>query len=356
MPTVKADPEKFAELIKSWGIELGFQQLGITDINLDAAEERLRQWLQANYHGTMDYMTRHGTQRSRPGELVPDTIRVIAARMDYLPEESEPPASILDHADRAYIARYALGRDYHKVLRKRLQTLAGRIEAAVGPFGYRVFVDSAPVMEKPLAEKAGLGWIGKHTNVINKQAGSWFVLGEIYTDLPLPADVPATDHCGSCRACMDICPTDAITAPYVVDARRCISYLTIELKGMIPTEFRAAIGNRIFGCDDCQLFCPWNKFARYTREPDFAPRHNLDTADLITLFGWSEREWADKTAGSAIRRAGYEGWLRNIAVALGNSPRSKETIDALESRLDHASDIVREHVAWALTRHNDIET
>jgi epoxyqueuosine reductase len=345
------DPDTLARKIKSWGMELGFQQLGIADVHLDEAEGRLQAWLGENYHGEMGYMSRHGTRRSRPAELVPDTIRVISARMDYLPGEETPPAAILDNPNHAYIARYALGRDYHKTLRQRLQQLADQIESAVGPSGYRVFVDSAPVMEKPLAQKAGLGWIGKHTNIINKQAGSWFVLGEIYTDLPLPADKPADDHCGTCRACIDVCPTDAIVAPYVVDARRCISYLTIELKNSIPTEFRTAIGNRIFGCDDCQLFCPWNKFAAFSGESDFSPRHGLDTADLVTLFAWNENEWSTKTVGSAIRRAGYVGWLRNIAVALGNAPYSDRIVNALRTRADHVSGIVREHVQWALEQH-----
>jgi epoxyqueuosine reductase len=348
-----ASPEKLANQIKSWGVELGFQQLGITDVELEYAESRLKEWLGAQYHGEMDYMARHGNRRSRPAELVPNTIRVISARMDFLPDEKTPPAAILEKGDRAYIARYALGRDYHKVLRKRLQKLADRIESTVGPVGYRVFVDSAPVMEKPLAEKAGLGWIGKHTNIINKQSGSWFLLGEIFTDLPLPPDSPATDHCGSCRACMDICPTAAIVEPYVVDARRCISYLTIELKGTIPVEFRAAIGNRIFGCDDCQLVCPWNKFARVSDEADFAPRHHLDSANLVTLFGWTEKQWEKNTAGSALRRPGYEGWLRNIAVALGNAPASESILRALKSRANHGSAIVREHVEWALKQQRE---
>lgn len=344
-------PEQVAQQIKAWGVELGFQQVGITDVDLAEAEGRLQTWLRSNFHGEMHYMARHGTRRSRPGKLVPKTIRVISARMDCLPADSTDPVTVLEDGSRAYIARYALGRDYHKVLRKRLQKLADRIEAEIGSFGYRVLVDSAPVMEKPLAQKAGLGWIGKHTNIINKQAGSWFLLGEIYTDLPLPTDTAATDHCGTCRACMDVCPTAAIVAPYVVDARRCISYLTIELRGTIPEEFRVPIGNRIFGCDDCQLFCPWNKFATVSAEPDFSPRHALDTTDLVTLFAWSETEWNAKTAGSAIRRAGYEGWLRNIAVALGNAPSSSETVEALRSRSEHESEVVREHVAWALQQH-----
>ena len=351
MAAQKLHPQELAEHIKAWGLELGFQQLGISDIQLSTAERRLTEWLDAGFHGEMDYMSRHGQRRSRPAELVSGTIRVISGRMDYLPVEDDPPTELLDHATRAYIARYALGRDYHKVLRARLQTLADRIEAEVGPFGYRVFVDSAPVLEKPLAQKAGLGWIGKHTNLINKEAGSWFMLGEIYTDIPLPTDEPATDHCGSCRACIDVCPTGAIVAPYVLDALRCISYLTIELNGTIPVEFRSAIGNRIFGCDDCQLFCPWNKFAEHSGEADFSPRHGLDSADLVALFAWNEDDWNKKTAGSAIRRAGYEGWLRNIAIAIGNAKSSDPVIEALRARLEYPSPIVREHVHWALRQH-----
>ncbi len=340
-----------AAQIKTWGAELGFQQVGITDTDLETAEQRLLAWLAAERHGTMDYMARHGTRRSRPAELLPGTCRIIAARMDCLPAEQRPPIELLNQRHHAYIARYALGRDYHKVIRRRLQQLANRIEAAIGNFGYRAFTDSAPVMEKPLASKAGLGWIGKHTNVINRHAGSWFMLGELYTDLPLPVDQPATDHCGSCRACIDICPTAAITEPYVLDATRCISYLTIELKGSIPVQYRSAIGNRIFGCDDCQLVCPWNKFAQHTREKDFIPRHGLESSQLTELFCWTEDEWQEKTAGSAIRRPGYEGWLRNIAVALGNAPSTAKVIAALESRKDHPSELVKEHVAWALQQH-----
>jgi epoxyqueuosine reductase len=347
----KLNQQELAEQIAAWGVELGFQQLGISDIQLDTAERRLKEWLKSGFHGEMDYMSRHGQKRSRPAELVAGTIRVISARMDYLPDEPNSPTALLDDESRAYIARYALGRDYHKVLRTRLQTLADRIEAKVGAFGYRVFVDSAPVLEKPLAQKAGLGWIGKHTNLINKEAGSWFMLGEIYTDIPLPTDTAASEHCGSCRTCIEVCPTGAIIAPFVLDARRCISYLTIELKGAIPIEFRSAIGNRVFGCDDCQLFCPWNKFARHSEETDFAPRHGLDSADLVTLFSWDTAEWEKKTRGSAIRRAGHEGWLRNIAVALGNAKTSRRVIEALCSRLAHPSPLVREHVQWALLKH-----
>jgi epoxyqueuosine reductase len=345
-------PTKLARQIKSWGKELGFNQVGIAGTDLPKDEARLNRWLADGYHGEMGYMARHGSKRSRPHELVPGTVRVIAARMDYQPVEQRSPNALLDDGRHAYIARYALGGDYHKVLRRRLQQLADRIADVAGPFGYRAFVDSGPVLEKPLARDAGLGWIGKHTNLINQDSGSWFLLGELLTDLPLPVDTPAKDHCGSCRACIDVCPTGAIVAPYLLDARRCISYLTIELRGSIPVEFRRAMGNRIFGCDDCQLICPWNKFARPTCEPAFAPRHGLDDVTMIELFGWSEAEWRQKTAGSAIRRAGYVGWLRNIAVALGNAPSSPTVVQALQARADDPSAVVREHVAWALAQHN----
>lgn len=275
--------------------------------------------------------------------------------MDYLPGDQEEALSLLDHDSAAYVSRYALGRDYHKVLRRRLQQLATKIEQQIGEYGYRVFVDSAPVLEKPIAEKAGIGWIGKHTNVINQKAGSWFFLGELYTDLPLPIDRSADGHCGTCRACIDVCPTDAIVAPYKLDARRCISYLTIELRDSIPLEFRKAIGNRIYGCDDCQLCCPWNKFAEPTAEADFAPRHGLESAELSELFSWSEAKWLERTAGSAIRRIGYECWLRNIAVALGNAASTPAVIDALLARRDSESPLVAEHVDWALAQHDDRE-
>ena len=346
------DTQALRENIRHWALELGFQQVGFSDIDLSQAETRLREWLDNEYHGDMRYMARHGTKRSRPQELVPGTISVVTARMDYLPAEETSPTTRLDHPTEAYVSRYALGRDYHKVIRQRLKRLAQKIESAVGPFGHRVLVDSAPVLEKPLAEKAGLGWIGKHTNLINKEAGSWFFLGELYIDLALEPDTAATGHCGSCRACIDVCPTDAIIAPYVLDARRCISYLTIELKGAIPPELRRPIGNRIFGCDDCQLYCPWNKFARPTAESDFAPRHGLDDAELIDLFAWTEAQWLERTAGSAIRRIGYERWQRNIAVALGNAATSADIVAALESRKDSDSSLVAEHVQWALQQHD----
>ncbi len=311
--------------IKTWGKELGFDQVGISDTQLELAEQRLALWLEQGFHAEMAYMTKHGAKRSRPGELIPGTRRVISVRMDYLPEPQDSALQVLDNPLLAFISRYALGRDYHKVLRKRLQRLAKRIEQAVGEYGYRVFVDSAPVLEKPLAEKAGLGWIGKHSNLINQSAGSWFFLGEIYTDLPLLLDEPAQNHCGSCRACLDICPTRAIVEPYQVDAGRCISYLTIELKGSIPVEFRKAIGNRIYGCDDCQQVCPWNRFAQLTVIDDFLPRHGLDASDLCEVFLWDEALFLKRTEGSAIRRIGHLCWLRNIAVALGNAPSSPES-------------------------------
>ncbi|SMF95931.1 epoxyqueuosine reductase [Methylomagnum ishizawai] len=329
---------------------LGFQNIGIADIELAQAEQRLADWLRAGFHGAMDYMERHGSKRGRPAELVPGTVSVISARMDYLPESRARMWQRLEDPDSAYISRYALGRDYHKLLRKRLQQLAERIADDIGPYGYRVFTDSAPVLEKPLAAQAGLGWIGKHTNLIDRKAGSFFFLGEIYTDLRLPPDAEATAHCGSCTACLDICPTTAIVAPYRLDARRCISYLTIEWRGSIPLEFREALGNRVYGCDDCQLVCPWNRYAQPTQEPGFLPRHGLDTAGLIELFGWDEAEFLRKTEGSAIRRIGHECWLRNLAVGLGNAPTGPEVRAALAARAGHPSALVREHVAWALER------
>lgn len=343
------DFSQLNDQIKQWAKDLGFQQTGIADVNLQQAEQRLQQWLEKKFHGSMHYMEKHGTKRSRPAELMPGTLRIISVRMDYLPPDTKI-IETLNNPQKAYISRYALGRDYHKVLRNRLRQLAKKINDVIDDFNYRAFVDSAPVLEKPIAEKAGLGWQGKHTLILNQQAGSWFFLGEIYTNLPLPIDEPATNHCGSCSACIDICPTKAIVAPYQIDARRCISYLTIENRGPIPEEFRPLMGNRIFGCDDCQLVCPWNKFAKPTQEKDFQPRHNLDNADLIALFMWSEEEFLQKTEGSALRRAGYEGWLRNIAVALGNAPKSAEVIAALYMRENHASALVREHVQWALAQ------
>lgn len=355
------DAQSLAVKIRRWGTELGFQQIAMTDTDLSGAEARLQQWLQAGYHGEMDYMERHGTKRSRPAELEPGTISVISVRMDYLPQASSDPWQVLGHSELAYISRYALGRDYHKLMRKRLQQLAKKIEEYIGEFGYRVFVDSAPVLEKPLAEKAGLGWVGKHSNILNRTAGSWFFLGELYTDLQLPVDHSVSEHCGSCRACIDICPTAAIVKPYVVDARRCISYLTIEHKGAIPQELRPLLGNRIYGCDDCQLVCPWNRFAQWSKEADFMPRHGLDSPRLVELFLWSENQFLRNTEGSPIRRIGHENWLRNISVALGNaalkkaedSPKSSpEIITALQQRLNHPSPMVVEHINWALAQYH----
>ncbi len=342
---------ELAGLIREWGRELGFQQLGFSDIQLDEHETRLLDWLARDFHGEMAYMQRHGTLRSRPGDLHPGTIRVISARMDYLPGAAYDIRDLLKEPDKGIVSRYALGRDYHKLMRRRLQTLAHRIEERTGPFGYRVFVDSAPVLEKALAEKAGLGWIGKHSNLLNKKTGSWFFLGEIFTDLPLPLDTIADNHCGDCNACLDICPTQAIVAPYTVDARRCISYLTIEYHGSIPLELRPLMGNRIYGCDDCQLVCPWNRFAQASEEDDFNPRHGLDTPQLIELFQWTEEQFSKRLEGSAIRRIGHPTWLRNIAVALGNTDPSEQVLKTLEMHLGHPSEVVREHVEWALHRH-----
>lgn len=339
---------ELAVLIKQWGQQLGFAQVGISDIHLTEAENHLQNWLEQGFHGEMDYMHKHGLKRSRPELLQAGTRSIISARMDYLPEPITNSEVLLNNPLTAFISRYALGRDYHKVLRNRLQKLAEKIQAEIGDFGYRAFVDSAPVLEKAIAQKAGLGWIGKHSNLINAKAGSWFFLGEIYTDLPLPVDKTSVEHCGKCTACLTICPTQAIVAPYQVDARRCISYLTIELHGAIPVELRPLIGNRIYGCDDCQLICPWNRFAKLTSESDFNPRYNLNSLQLITAFNWSEDEFLRKTEGSAIRRIGHQRWLRNIAVALGNAKSSDEIKQALLAQQNHPSELVREHILWAL--------
>jgi len=346
-------PIDFAQLamrIKAWGEEVGFDRLGIAGVELQKDEAHLLNWLHTGRHGGMDYMQRHGLRRARPQQLRPGTVRVISARMNYFPQVARDPWEVLHDAERGYVARYALGRDYHKLMRMRLQKLANRIEDEIGPFGYRAFADSAPVLEKALARDAGLGWIGKHTLLLDRDVGSWFFLGELYTDLPLPMDAPSSEHCGTCSRCIDVCPTGAITGPKQLDARRCIAYLTIELKDAIPAELRPLIGNRVFGCDDCQLVCPWNKFAQPTNEEDFAPRHGLDGAKLVELFAWSEEEFLARTEGMAVRRAGYEGWLRNVAVALGNAPHSDEATAALRARADHPSALVRDHVAWALER------
>lgn len=330
---------------------MGFAEVGITDTDLRNAEPAHQAWIEKGFHGEMHYMAKHGTKRTRPEELVPNTRRIISVRLDYKPPNAKDSWQVMQTPNQAFISRYALGRDYHKVLRQKLQQLCDKIQAATQQVEYRVFTDSAPVLEVALAEKAGLGWRGKHTLLINKDHGSWFFLGEIYTNLPLPIDTPASAHCGSCTACLEICPTQAIVAPYEVDARRCISYLTIELKTSIPEALRPLIGNRVYGCDDCQLICPWNKFAETTQEKDFYVRHGLDDIDLVACFGWSKSEFQQIMAGSAIYRIGYEQWLRNIAVGLGNANTTPEVIQALQARLDDDSPLVREHVAWALSQH-----
>jgi epoxyqueuosine reductase len=329
----------------------GFARVGVAGVQIPEDERHLLRWLERGWHGEMDYMQRHGTLRSRPQELFPDTVRVISVRMDYWPEDARSAQSVLEDPARAYVSRYALGRDYHKIMRAALVRLATDLQRQIGPFGYRVCVDSAPVLEKALAREAGLGWVGKHTNLIARDAGSWFFLGEILTDLPLPLDEPASAHCGSCQACIPACPTGAIVAPYRLDARRCISYLTIEHRSAIPLELRALVGNRIYGCDDCQLVCPWNKFARAAAHPDYKVRHGLDAATLVELFAWTCEEFDSRMRGSAIYRIGYERWSRNLAVALGNAPRSAEILGALQRRRADASALVREHIEWALQRH-----
>ncbi len=352
-----ADTAHLAQLslrIRQLAREAGFQRCGVSDIALKEDEAHLADWLGKGLYGTMEWMARHGSLRARPHELLPGTVRVISVGLDYGHKDDAEAWATLEDGERAYVARYALGRDYHKLMRNRLQKLAERVASEIGPFGYRVFVDSAPVLERALARNAGLGWIGKHTCLIDRDGGSWFFLGEIYVDLPLPVDAPATAHCGTCTRCIDVCPTAAIIAPHRLDARRCISYLTIEHEGAIPLEMRPLMGNRIYGCDDCQLVCPWNKFARRTDEPDFRARNNLDTATLPELFAWEEDEFLRRTEGSPIRRSGHERWLRNIAVALGNAAPSPATQQALHSRIEHPSALVREHVQWALQRHGEM--
>ena len=344
------DFSALASAIRAWGRELGFQAIGIADTDLGPARARLADWLARGCHGEMDYMGKHRAKRTHPEALHAGTARVISARMDYLPR-AEDAAAVLADRGKAFVSRYALGRDYHKLMRARLQRLCGRIERETGAFGYRVFTDSAPVMEVELARKAGLGWRGKHTLLLERGYGSYFFLGEIYTDLPLPVDLPVAGHCGSCVRCIDACPTRAIVAPYALDARRCISYLTIELKGAIPEELRPLVGNRVYGCDDCQMACPWNRFARIAVEADFAVRNGLDGAGLAELFSWTESQFRARMAGSAIFRIGYERWSRNLAVGLGNAPSSVPIIAALRARQNDPSALVREHVAWALSRH-----
>ncbi|WP_019594667.1 tRNA epoxyqueuosine(34) reductase QueG [Thioalkalivibrio sp. ALM2T] len=347
----RLDPRQSAELaerIRDWGRELGFQAVRIAPAEVPEADRRhLDDWLAQGSHGDMDWMADRAPLRHTPDALVPGVQRIISVRMDYFPPATRRPAIQLAERDHAYVSRYALGRDYHKLLRKRLTTLARRIEAEVGPFGYRAFTDSAPILEKALAARAGLGWIGKNTNLLARESGSWFFLGELFTDLPLPLDEPVDEHCGQCTACLDVCPTRAFRGPYDLDARRCISYLTIELKGAIPEDLRPLIGNRIYGCDDCQLVCPWNRFAEVTAEPDFIARHGLDSASLVELFAWDETTFLARTEGMAIRRIGHVQWLRNLAVALGNGPATPEADAALAARAEHPSELVRDHVAWA---------
>ena len=341
---------RLREKIERWARELGFQSLGVSSGELTQAESHLLEWLNRGYHGTMTYMSRHGSARTRPHELLPGTVRVISVRMDYRPEDVVNSLAGLEDLRNGYVARYAVGRDYHRLMRRRLQRLADHIAGAIGPFLYRAFTDSAPVMEKPLASHAGLGWIGKHTNLINKNAGSFFFIGELYTDLPLPVDEPVTDHCGECSRCITACPTGAIVEPYQLDARRCISYLTIELKGSIPIELRASIGNRIFGCDDCQLVCPWNRFSQPTEEIGFALNPRFAAPPLVSLLAWDEDQFLRNTAGTALRRITHEQWLRNVAVAIGNGPRDQAALNVLTDRLAHPSPMVREHVVWALAQ------
>ncbi|MEN4904329.1 tRNA epoxyqueuosine(34) reductase QueG [Luteimonas sp. TWI1416] len=346
------EPQQVAARIRAIAAELGFQRCGIAGIELAEDEAHLRDWLAQGLYGTMDWMARHGTLRARPADLLPGTVRVISVGLDYGRNDDDSAWETLADGRRAYVARYALGRDYHKLMRNRLQKFAHRIAEEIGPFGHRVFVDSAPVLERALARNAGLGWIGKHTCLIDKRGGSWFFLGEIYVDVPLPIDPPASAHCGTCTRCIDVCPTQAIVAPYRLDARRCISYLTIEHDGAIPEPLRAPIGNRIFGCDDCQLVCPWNKFAKRHDEPDFRARNGLDTASLADLFAWDEDEFLQRTEGSPLRRSGHRRWLRNIAVALGNAPSTPDTIAALRTRRQSGDALVDAHVEWALARHD----
>ncbi len=363
MSLIASDPpaqplSQLRQELESLARELGFQQVGVADCDLSDQSARFKAWLDAGYQGEMKWLAEHFEKRTQPDLLVPNTARIVCVRLNYLPENTEQ-IKTLKSPELAYISRYTLGRDYHKLIRKRLAKLAQQLQNRAEALGLatptqRAFVDSAPVLERPLAEKAGLGWTGKHTLIINKQAGSWFFLGEIFTSLPLPINTQqAENHCGDCISCLKICPTDAFTAPYQLDARRCISYLTIEHKGSIPAEFREVMGNRIFGCDDCQAICPWNKWASVTQEQDFQPRHGLDQSQLVELFLWSEEQFLTNTEGSAIRRTGYEGWLRNIAVALGNAPTTDPVINALKSRLNYASELVQEHVQWALKQHEN---
>ena len=353
------DPQTIADLktsLTQWGNNLGFQAVGIAHLDLSEDAAHLRRWLDQGYHGDMGYMAKHGRKRYTPNELVPNTLSIISARMDYYPRSGSPAEDVLNNPELGYISRYALGRDYHKLFRKKLKSFAEQLATRIGEYGYRVFVDSAPVLERAIARNAGLGWIGKNTNLINKDAGSWFFLGEIYTDLPLQTDRPTENHCGSCRACLDVCPTQAFIGPYELDARKCISYLTIEHRGSIPEELRPLMGNRIYGCDDCQLVCPWNKFAKTTPITDFEPRSGLDDSELVELFQWTKQDFEEKTQGSAIRRIGHDNWLRNIAVALGNGSTNPQVLKALAQKCNHESALVAEHARWALEQHENRST
>lgn len=351
MPLLPGNTATITHQLVSWGKALGFNAVGVSNIDLSDAEQRLLDWLAQGYHGDMDWMQRHGSKRSRPAELVPGTLSIISVRMDYYPPDSADAEMILNHPERAYISRYALGRDYHKLMRQRLEKLAQQLQSEMGAFGYRVFTDSAPVLEKPIAVKAGLGWMGKHTNILSREAGSWFFLGEIYTDLPLAETGPVSSHCGQCTACLDVCPTQAFVGPWQLDARRCISYITIEHQGSIPLELRPLLGNRIYGCDDCQMICPWNRFSQTSPEADFGVRNGLDSASLYGLFQWSETDFMCKLEGSAIRRIGYGRWLRNIAVALGNAPPDHAVLELLHrKKQETASELLQEHIEWAILR------
>ena len=346
-PSTSVDYCRLGVDIRQWASKLGFEGTGVSDTDLSHDEIKFLNWLGAGYHGEMHYMTHHGTKRTQPSDLLPNTIRIVTVRMRYWPE-AKSPHEVLADGTVGYISRYALGGDYHKIMRRRLQKLADKIVERIGPFGYRAFVDSAPVLEKALSRKAGLGWVGKHTNLIDQEIGSYFFLGELYTDLPLPTDEPVSEHCGRCTACIDACPTQAIVAPYQLDARLCISYLTIEHPGTIPLSLRSRIGNRIYGCDDCQLVCPWNRFTEVSPHEQFATRHHLDNTQLVTLFAWSEVEFTKYTEGSALRRLGYERWQRNIAVAMGNAPADPNIVETLKHSLNTTTPLVREHIQWAL--------
>ena len=348
MTSLTPDYKQLALDIKRWGLELGFDEVGITDIDLSKHEAQLQRWLDLGYHGEMEYMAAHGMKRARPAELVPGTVRVISVKMNYLPPDASFAKSLKNN-NKAYISRYALGRDYHKLMRNRIKQLGQKIEQHVDQLGFRPFVDSAPVLERQLAEKAGLGWRGKHSLLINKEAGSWFFLGELFVDIPLPIDKPNEfEGCGKCVACITLCPTGAIVEPYVVDARKCISYLTIELQGSIPEQYRPLLGNRVYGCDDCQLVCPWNRYGQITDETDFHPRKQLKDKDLLELFSWDEATFLKNTEGSPIRRIGHERWRRNIAVGLGNAHFSQTIVDALTTTRTQSSAMVIEHIDWAL--------